>query len=112
MLTARGEESERVRGLATGADDYIVEPFSMRDLLARVNGRCARQPHGPPCGSPTATSCSIARNAASRGRGARSTSARRIPALDFLLEHPGRVFSREQLLDSVWGRTIYIDGAP
>jgi two-component system phosphate regulon response regulator PhoB len=57
MLTARGEEAERVRGLATGADDYIVKPFSVPELLA----------------------------------------------------HPGRVFSREQLLDQVWGRDVYID---
>jgi CheY-like chemotaxis protein len=71
MLTARGEESERVRGLATGADDYIVKPFSVPELLARVKGLLRRA-------SPErlATSNSTAKNAASRVRAARSISAR------------------------------------
>ncbi len=71
MLTARGEESERVRGLATGADDYIVKPFSVPELLARVKGLLRRA-------SPevTATSSSIARSAASPARAGRSISAR------------------------------------
>src|SRR6267154_5466073 len=85
MLTARGEESERVRGLATGADDYIVKPFSVPELIERVKGRVARSGRPIDLG-PT-----------------------EYRLLEFFLEHPGRVFSREQLLDSVWGRDIYID---
>src|ERR1700744_692591 len=88
MLTARGEESERVRGLATGADDYIVKPFSVPELLARVKGLLRR---------------------ASPERLGTAPGPPEYRLLEFFLEHPGRVFSREQLLDSVWGRDIYID---
>ena len=77
MLTARGEESERVRGLATGADDYIVKPFSVPELLARVKGLLRRaSPERLATVSPMATSSSTVRNAASRVRAARSISVR------------------------------------
>src|SRR6187402_2461330 len=95
MLTARGEESERVRGLATGADDYIVKPFSVPELLARVKGLLRRA-------APERLATVLAFGDIELG----PTEYR---LLEFFLEHPGRVFSREQLLDSVWGRDIYID---
>ena len=111
MLTARGEESERVRGLATGADDYIVKPFSVPELLARVRGLLRRA-------SPErlASVLSFGDLELDRDRRRVARSGRPIDLgpteyrlLEFLLEHPGRVFSREQLLDGVWGRDVYID---
>src|SRR5437764_11071701 len=111
MLTARGEESERVRGLATVADDYIVKPFSVPELLARVKGLLRRA-------SPERLATVLAFGDIARDRDKRRVARSGRPIdlgpteyrlLEFFLEHPGRVFSREQLLDSVWGRDIYID---
>ena len=111
MLTARGEESERVRGLATGADDYIVKPFSVPELLARVKGLLRRA-------SPERLATVLAFGDIELDREKRRVARSGRPIdlgpteyrlLEFFLEHPGRVFSREQLLDSVWGRDIYID---
>jgi two-component system phosphate regulon response regulator PhoB len=111
MLTARGEESERVRGLATGADDYIVKPFSVPELMARVRALLRRA-------SPekTANVLSFADIALDRERKRVSRAGRDIELgptefrlLEFLLERPGRVFSREQLLDGVWGNSVYVD---
>ena len=111
MLTARGEESERVRGLATGADDYIVKPFSVPELLARVKGLLRRA-----APERLATVLSFGDIELDRDRRRVARSGRAIDLgpteyrlLEFFLEHPGRVFSREQLLDGVWGRDIYID---
>ncbi|MBN9603723.1 MAG: phosphate regulon transcriptional regulator PhoB [Afipia felis] len=111
MLTARGEESERVRGLATGADDYIVKPFSVPEVLARVRGLLRRV-------SPSRMAMILSygdieldrerRRVARAGR-AVDLGPTEYRLLEFFLEHPGRVFSREQLLDGVWGRDIYID---
>src|SRR6204780_2610 len=111
MLTARGEETERVRGLATGADDYIVKPFSVPELLARVRGLLRRA-------SPERLATVLAYGDIELDREKRRVARSGRPVdlgpteyrlLEFFLEHPGRVFSREQLLDSVWGRDIYID---
>src|ERR1043165_4562811 len=111
MLTARGEESERVRGLATGADDYIVKPFSVPELLGRVKG-CLRR-HSPERPATVLAYGDIEldrdkRRVARPGRPI-DLGPTEYRLLEFFLEHPGRVFSREQLLDSVWGRDIYID---
>ena len=111
MLTARGEESERVRGLSTGADDYIVKPFSVPELLARVAALLRRS-------SPerVADVLSFGELELDREKKRVSRSGRAIDLgptefrlLEFLMERPGRVFSREQLLDGVWGRDVYID---
>jgi two-component system phosphate regulon response regulator PhoB len=111
MLTARGEESERVRGLATGADDYIVKPFSVPELLARVGALLRRT-------SPQriADVLSFGELQLDREKKRVSRSGQTIDLgptefrlLEFLMERPGRVFSREQLLDGVWGRDVYID---
>jgi two-component system phosphate regulon response regulator PhoB len=111
MLTARGEESERVRGLATGADDYVVKPFSVPELLARLKSLLRRaRPER------VATILSFGDIELDRDKHRVRRSGRQVDLgpteyrlLEFFLEHPGRVFSREQLLDSVWGRDIYID---
>jgi two-component system, OmpR family, phosphate regulon response regulator PhoB len=111
MLTARGEESERVRGLSTGADDYIVKPFSVPELLARVSALLRRS-------SPerVADILSFGELALDREKKRVSRSGRAIDLgpteyrlLEFLMERPGRVFSREQLLNGVWGSEVYID---
>jgi two-component system, OmpR family, phosphate regulon response regulator PhoB len=111
MLTARGEESERVRGLATGADDYIVKPFSVPELLARIRALLRRA-------SPerVATVLAIGDIALDREKKRVERAGRPVELgptefrlLEFLMERPGRVFSRGQLLDGVWGSDIYID---
>jgi two-component system phosphate regulon response regulator PhoB len=111
MLTARGEESERVRGLATGADDYIVKPFSVPELMARIRALLRRA-------SPerVATVLAIGDLELDREKKRVSRSSRPVDLgptefrlLEFLMERPGRVFSREQLLDGVWGSDVYID---
>ncbi|MPZ36553.1 MAG: phosphate regulon transcriptional regulatory protein PhoB [Rhizobiales bacterium] len=111
MLTARGEESERVRGLSTGADDYIVKPFSVPELLARVSSLLRRS-------SPERIADILSfgeleldreKKRVSRNGHAIDLGPTEFRLLEFLMERPGRVFSREQLLDGVWGRDVYID---
>jgi two-component system, OmpR family, phosphate regulon response regulator PhoB len=101
MLTARGEESERVRGLSTGADDYIVKPFSVPELLARVSALLRR--------SSPELQLDREKKRVSRNGHAIDLGPTEFRLLEFLMERPGRVFSREQLLDGVWGRDVYID---
>lgn len=111
MLTARGEESERVRGLATGADDYIVKPFSVPELLARVRALLRRaKPER------MADVLALGEIELDRVRKRVTRSGRDIDLgpteyrlLEFLMERPGRVFSREQLLNGVWGNDVFID---
>jgi two-component system phosphate regulon response regulator PhoB len=111
MLTARGEESERVRGLATGADDYIVKPFSVPELLARIRALLRRaRPER------LADVLQLGEIELDRIKKRVSRSGRDIDLgptefrlLEFLMERPGRVFTREQLLDGVWGNEVYID---
>ena len=111
MLTARGEEAERVRGLATGADDYVVKPFSIPELIARVKAMLRRA-------KPEAVSSLLIAGDIELDRETRRVrrSAREIHLgptefrlLEFLMQSPGRVFSREQLLNGVWGHDVYVD---
>ena len=110
-LRARREESERIRGLATGADDYIVKPFSVPELIARVRALLRRA-------SPERVADVLAFGdiAIDREKKRVSRAGREVELgpteyrlLEFLMERPGRVFSREQLLDGVWGSEVYID---
>ncbi len=105
MLTARGEEADRVRGLETGADDYVTKPFSPRELIARIHAVLRRvRPalHGEILTAGDITLDPVAHKVR---RGAREVhlSPTEFRLLRHLMEHPGRVFSREQLLDAVWG---------
>ena len=111
MLTARGEESERVRGLATGADDYIVKPFSVPELLARVKGLLRRASPERLATVLTYGDIELDREKLRVARSGRpiDLGPTEYRLLEFLMERPGRVFSREQLLDGVWGSDIYID---
>ncbi len=111
ILTARGEESDRVRGLDTGADDYVVKPFSMTELTARIRAVLRRLRPG------------LAEDRVRRGDLLIDRVAHRVKRagqeihlgptefrlLDYLMQHPGRVFSREQLLDAVWGSDVYVE---
>ncbi len=105
MLTARGEEDDRIRGLETGADDYITKPFSPRELMARVNAVLRRV--RPALASDVLEYADIRMDLASYKVARAGTSIAIGPTefrlLRHFLESPGRVFSREQLLDAVWG---------
>jgi two-component system, OmpR family, phosphate regulon response regulator PhoB len=111
MLTARGEESERVRGLATGADDYIVKPFSVPELLARIRALLRRAKPGQVATVLSIGDVELDRETRRVLRGGRDVhlGPTEFRLLEFLMQSPGRVFSREQLLNGVWGRDIYID---
>jgi two-component system phosphate regulon response regulator PhoB len=111
MLTARGEESERVRGLSTGADDYIVKPFSVPELIARVSALLRRASPERVADVLSFGDIEIDREKKRVVRGARAIDLgpTEYRLLEFFMERPGRVFSREQLLDGVWGSDIYID---
>ena len=111
MLTARGEESERVRGLATGADDYIVKPFSVPELLARIRALLRRASPERVAMVLTIGDLELDREKKRVSRSSRPVDLgpTEFRLLEFLMERPGRVFSREQLLDGVWGSDVYID---
>jgi two-component system phosphate regulon response regulator PhoB len=111
MLTARGEEAERVRGLSTGADDYVVKPFSLPELLARVHALLRRSKPAQVMKVLKAGDLELDREKKRVHRAGRELhlGPTEFRLLEFLMVSPGRVFSREQLLDSVWGRDTYID---
>ncbi|MBL8576455.1 phosphate regulon transcriptional regulator PhoB [Mesorhizobium sp. VNQ89] len=111
MLTARGEESDRVRGLSTGADDYLVKPFSTPEFMARVRALLRRAK--PEVLSSVLKVGDIMLDREAHRVYRKKNEIRLGPTefrlLEFMMRHPGRVFSRSQLLDNVWGETIYID---
>ncbi|WP_029041623.1 phosphate regulon transcriptional regulator PhoB [Cucumibacter marinus] len=111
MLTARSEEEERVRGLATGADDYMVKPFSVPELVARIRALLRRT--NPTLLSVTlkAGDIELDRETHRVRRGGREVhlGPTEYRLLEYLMQNPGRVYSREQLLDGVWGHDVYVD---
>ena len=111
MLTARGEEADRVRGLDGGADDYVVKPFSPAELLARIRAilRRLRPALGDEVLSYADLRMDLAAYKVARGDAPIHLGPTEFRLLRHLMEHPGRVFSREQLLDSVWGPDIFIE---
>lgn len=111
MLTARGEEADRIRGLDTGADDYITKPFSMTELLARMRAVLRRIRPALAEEIIRFGEISIDRVAHRVKRGDRDIhlGPTEYRLLDHLMQHPGRVFSREQLLDAAWGSGVYVD---
>jgi two-component system, OmpR family, phosphate regulon response regulator PhoB len=111
MLSARSEEVDRVRGLETGADDYVVKPYSVVELMARVRGQMRRV---RPATQGELLEFQDIRLDAETHRVTRGGQQVKLGPTEFrllgtLMEKPGRVFSREQLLDRVWGRDIYVD---
>jgi two-component system phosphate regulon response regulator PhoB len=111
MLTARGEEGDRIRGLSTGADDYIVKPFSVPELLARVRALLRRTKPAHIATLLTAGDMELDRETHRVRRGGRELhlGPTEFRLLEFLMQSPGRVFSREHLLNAVWGHDVYID---
>ena len=111
MLTARGDEIDKIQGLDFGADDYIVKPFSVPELLARIRALLRR------------SDPSLLEDVIREGDIEIDTKAFRVKRgeveihlgptefrlLDHFMRHPGRVFTREQLLDAVWGHNVYVD---
>jgi len=111
MLTARGEEEDRVRGLETGADDYVTKPFSPRELVARV-GAVLRRVRPALAGEQLAygdLQMDIVSHKVRRAGQPIPLGPTEFRLLRHFLEHPGRVFSRERLLDSVWGHDSEIE---
>jgi two-component system phosphate regulon response regulator PhoB len=111
MLSARSEEVDRVRGLETGADDYVVKPYSLVELMARVRAQLRRT--RPATVGERLEYLDIVLDAETH-RVTRSEKPLKLGPTEFRLlstfmEKPGRVWSREQLLDRVWGRDIYVD---
>ena len=111
MLTARGEESDRIRGLSTGADDYVVKPFSLPELLARVKAILRRA--APERIADVLRFADIeldrAAHRVKRGRRDVRLGPTEFRLLEFMMERTGRVLSRAQLLDGVWGSNAYVD---
>ncbi len=111
MLTARGSEADRVVGLDTGADDYVVKPFSPRELVSRIRAVFRRRApqhsgesvtYGPLTIDPARHEVLVDGNPVSMGLA-------EFKLLSFLVNHPDRVYSRAQLLDSVWGDHVFIE---
>ncbi|MEQ3694898.1 MAG: phosphate regulon transcriptional regulator PhoB [Alcanivorax sp.] len=111
LLTARSVEEDKIRGLEAGADDYVVKPFSPRELTARVKAVLRRSGKGNEDSNLTAGTmvlspdeqvCRIDNETVSMG-------PKELKLLEFFMRHPNRVFSRGQLLDRVWGGNVYID---
>jgi two-component system phosphate regulon response regulator PhoB len=111
MLTARGEESERIRGLATGADDYVVKPFSVAELMARVKALLRRANPAFAADTMEAGDLRLDRVTKRVHRSAREVKLgpTEFRLLECLMKSPGRVYGRDQLLDQVWGRDSEID---
>jgi two-component system, OmpR family, phosphate regulon response regulator PhoB len=111
MLTARGEEEDRVRGLEIGADDYVTKPFSMSELVARIRAVLRRT--APALAGDVASFADITLDRqfcrVRRGRRDIHLGPTEFRLLDVLMQRPGRVFSREQLLDRVWGHDVYVE---
>ena len=112
LLTAKGEESDRMIGLRLGADDYVVKPFAPAELIARVDAvlrRIDTSPAQEPLLELTdMTIDPAARRVVVRGEEAQLTQ-REFDVLLFLARHPGQVFSRNQLMDAVWQYSFYTD---
>jgi two-component system phosphate regulon response regulator PhoB len=111
MLTARAEESDRIRGLDTGADDYLIKPFSMIELAARIRAVLRRIRPGlveDQVSQGDITVDRIAHRVTRRGRELRMGPTE-FRLLDHFIQRPGRVFSREQLLDAVWGSPVDVE---
>ena len=111
MLTARGEETDRVRGLDTGADDYMTKPFSMTELTARIRAVLRRIRPGLADDRVNHADIIMDRVAHRVSRAGKEVhlGPTEFRLLDPFLKHPGRVFSREQLLDAVWGSDVYVE---
>ena len=111
MLTAKGEEEDKLKGFKTGADDYVTKPFSQKELIARVNALLKRA-------KPNAVEVVVifedlkvdrAQKRVFRGEKEVELGPTEFKLIDFLIKNPKRVYSREQLLNNVWGDNVYVE---
>lgn len=111
MLTARTEEADRIRGLETGADDYVTKPFSTNELMARVKAVLRRIRPALMDDKIRVGDIQIDRTTHSVTRDGKDIhlGPTEFRLLEYFAQHPGRVFSREQLLDGVWGSDVYVE---
>lgn len=111
MVTARSEEADRIRGLETGADDYVTKPFSPQELIARIRALLRRSQPGLSTEVLTYKDVTMDLAAHRVHRDGREIilGPTEFRLLKYFLQHPGRVFSREQLMDKVWGHDIYVE---
>ncbi|MEO8558295.1 MAG: phosphate regulon transcriptional regulator PhoB [Rhodospirillales bacterium] len=111
MLTARGEEGDRVRGLDAGADDYVAKPFSPTELISRIRAvlRRIRPALADQMLNYADLRMDLVAHRVSRANKNVHLGPTEFRLLRHLLEYPGRVFSREQLLDAVWGKDVYVE---
>jgi len=111
MLTARGEEGDKIRGLNTGADDYMTKPFSLPELMARIRAMLRRVQPVPLKGMLQFADISmdLAAHRVTRGDRPVHLGPTEFRLLQFFMQHPGNVFSREELLNAVWGPDIYVE---
>ncbi len=111
MVTARTEDQDAVRALDTGADDYIAKPFAMEALLARIRALLRRSGGVPEKGTLRYNDLAMDQDAHRVTRNSRALhlGPTEYRLLEFFLQHPGRVFTREQVLDAVWGRDIHVE---
>jgi two-component system phosphate regulon response regulator PhoB len=111
MLTARAEETDRIRGLDTGADDYVVKPFSMEELAARIRAVLRRLRPALVSDTVTCGDIEVDRTAHRVRRNGQEVhlGPTEFKLLDHLMQNPGRVFSREQLLNAVWGSDVFVE---
>ncbi|MEM8772040.1 MAG: phosphate regulon transcriptional regulator PhoB [Pseudomonadota bacterium] len=111
MLTARSEETDRIRGLETGADDYLTKPFSTNELIARVRAVLRRIRPGLAEDKISVGDLLVDRVSHKVMRGDKEIhlGPTEFRLLDHLIQHPGRVFSREQLLNAVWGSDVFVE---
>jgi two-component system phosphate regulon response regulator PhoB len=111
LLTARGEETDKIRGLNSGADDYLVKPFSTTELIARMRALLRRAK--PDTSAERLVYADLVMDLAGHRVTRRGRAIHLGPTeyrlLRFFLQHPGRVYSREQLLDQVWGHDVYVE---
>jgi two-component system phosphate regulon response regulator PhoB len=111
MLTARGEEDDKIRGLDIGADDYVVKPYSIKELMARVRAglRNRSEQSGAEVLEFQSLSMNLVKHTVSVAESAVSLGPLEFKLLRVFMETPGRVWSRDQLLDRVWGDNLNVD---
>ncbi len=110
MVSARGEEQDRIRGLEIGADDYVAKPFSPRELLARIRAVLRRsEPNGEEALNSDGLVLDLASHRVTAGGEEVRLGPTEFRLLRFLMSHPERVYTRVQLLDNVWGANVYVE---
>lgn len=111
MITARGEDQDTIRGLKTGADDYVAKPFTMETLIARMRALLRRASVKPSRGHLEFhdVAMDLAAHRVVRGGRAVHLGPTEYRMLEFFMQHPRRVFSREELLDAIWGPDIHVE---